>query len=264
MGYRKYSKEDSIGIKEDKKGKDTTEVNLKNILIGILEENKYQKFKSFCKDWEEGKNQKINDIFSRDIVKPYKEESYTVTKELEHKDNPSIYRIYSFSIDMIVNGDEIVFWRLQKSSSFGRDEQDKNTLPERIYKSERGFSEMKKMFRNVYSANLNEDEMFEKRIVYGYACSITGEDPKERKYINSLVKRRNVAELRKWLQSTNTEKQMYAVDAFCHLKQKGYKIGKNDLKLIHCILSKEGNIYVCRGCIYSSEDIKSFKDMFDF
>ena len=121
---------------------------------------------------------------------------------------------------------------------------------------------LKQEFNHEFYAPLNESELFNDRIVYGDNCGLAPIDPPERIKIDRFVHKQSRDSLLKWLQSTNTEKQMYAVDGLLQLKQKGIALNSLELKLIQKILSKKGTIYTCFGCIYNSDKIERIKESF--
>jgi len=121
---------------------------------------------------------------------------------------------------------------------------------------------LKQQFEHEFYAPLNESELFADCIVYGDNCGMAPIDPPERIKIDSFVNTHSSDSLLDWLQSTNTEMQMYAVDGLLQLKQKGIALNYLERKLIRKILSKKGTVYTCFGCIYNSEKIVRIKESF--
>jgi hypothetical protein len=58
-----------------------------------------------------------------------------------------------------------------------------------------------------------------------------------------------------WLKSTNSEKQLYAVEGVLKLIKSGSKFSKQELDLFSKVTNKKGTIKVCHGCIYSTQEI---------
>jgi hypothetical protein len=72
---------------------------------------------------------------------------------------------------------------------------------------------------------LNEKELFIDTIYYGKKCGHNGiVVPNEQKVIDIWVNNVDTINLYKWLQSTNAEKQIYAVQRFKSLLIKGHSI----------------------------------------
>jgi len=82
-----------------------------------------------------------------------------------------------------------------------------------------------------------------------------GVNPDGRQQIDQWVRNKNKNALLNWLKSTNTEKQIYAVDGLSQLKKLGVKIADEELLIMKFVTTKSGTIRVCSGCIYSPDDI---------
>lgn len=88
------------------------------------------------------------------------------------------------------------------------------------YKDNIEFNKLNNSFNLIYKADLNEKELFNQDITYGYACGRGGIDPKEKTQIDVFFEHNDKDSLIKWLQSTNTEKQIYAIEGLFNLNKK--------------------------------------------
>jgi hypothetical protein len=68
----------------------------------------------------------------------------------------------------------------------------------------------------------------------------------------------------KWLQSTNVETQLYAVEGFYKLKKAGYQIKESELQSIRNVLKKKGTVRTCMGCRYGLNEIQQIAKEFEF
>ena len=125
------------------------------------------------------------------------------------------------------------------------------------------FSKLQKLFQNFYDVNFNLNECFELQF-YSDGCGIDGEVPANMNIIDSLVKFRDKVSLKKWLQSSNSTKQIYGVNGFYKLKKIGVPIENTELKLIRQIINKSGVIRTCSGCFFDIEPIKEVSKEFNF
>ena len=123
---------------------------------------------------------------------------------------------------------------------------------------------LRQSFIKSFDGELNETELFIDDLVYGQACGIIGEDPKEKMIIDNLVATKNKEELFRWLKSTNFEKQIYAVDGLFQLKGGGETFSSEEIEIINKVLCKKGTIFHCRGCVHSWKDVRMVTYKFKF
>ena len=62
---------------------------------------------------------------------------------------------------------------------------------------------------------------------------------KERMQLNELVAKKDKESILKWLQSTNTEKQMFAVEGFLKLMKSENKFSQKELDLFNNVTNKK-------------------------
>jgi hypothetical protein len=82
--------------------------------------------------------------------------------------------------------------------------------------------------------------------------------------IKEWVIKRDTANLFKWLQSTNTEKQLFAVQGFHSLHFMGVKISDETKRLISYIIKKKGNVKYCGSCEGGLTNISGIVKEFNF
>ena len=132
------------------------------------------------------------------------------------------------------------------------------------YQDDSLFKFLKVKFTEAFKIPLNETQLFNNSIVFGMACGRVGIDPDEKVEIDNLVRAKDRKSLRRWLQSTNVEKQIYGVSGFYQLRQKGLTLTSDELNMINAIITKKGTIYVCSGCDHSRQEIASVVKGFKF
>jgi|GEM_PF-3358367 hypothetical protein len=154
-----------------------------------------------------------------------------------------------YTIDMITCGDAIIYSKLEdRSNVYHTDLLKEDTDKAKIIL-------LKKDYKKTYGIDVNIHDFFPRNIVYGAGCGIAGQDPDYRKTLNIYVAATSTSMLDKWMLSPTIEIQMYALDGFNQLVQKGYKLTKEEQRLIEIILNKSGYVNTCGGCIYGNMSI---------
>jgi hypothetical protein len=199
----------------------------------------------------------------RDLTTDFQEGVFIFEKSVPDKDNPAISSVYTFRVNLITTMTNIVYYELseKKNKKVGND-WEPYYEPINNFKDEKAFENVKSTFKSVFQSDLNENELFLTDFVYGSHCGFAGVNPNGRQQIDNWVAEKNKAELLKMLKSTNTEKQVYAVDGLLQLKKSGVKLTDEEKKIINFICSKNGTMYVCSGCIHSRQDISSVTKKF--
>lgn len=198
----------------------------------------------------------------RDIIDNYSQACYYIGLTIPDKENKYISTIYSFRVNLILQDKNIIYYNLGKITSF-RDAD--FTFIKEEYRDRFEYDMLNTKFRNVFLIDLNLNELFVTDIIYGEGCGIGFQPPHERQIMSLLVTYRNINEIRRWLQSSNVEKQIYALSGFYELNKKGYKPFINDRKMIESVLNKKGDLIFCYSCEYMTERIEDIvKEEFDF
>lgn len=148
-------------------------------------------------------------------------------------------------IALLTDGTGIVYYRLLEEDSLGKANEWKEPIDS--FRSETGMARLKAAFQQLYGLPPDENDLFSS-YRYGTACGIDGAMPEMRLIQALLVKEKDIATLNSWLASVNLEKQVYAVDGFYWLKQKGYVLTAEQQRLIGIIKNKTGMIATCDGC----------------
>ncbi len=199
----------------------------------------------------------------RDLTNEFQEGVFTFENLVPDKDNPAINSVYIFRVTIISTKTQIVYYELgeKKNKKVGNDWIPYYNSIDK-FKDEKLFNSLKNSFKGIFQTDLNENELFITDFVYGDHCGIAGVNPKGRQQIDEWVANKNKAELLKWLVSTNTEKQVYAVDGLYQLKKEGIRMTDEELKMVKFISKKSGEMYVCSGCLHSRQKISGVTKKF--
>jgi hypothetical protein len=233
--------------------------------VKILESRSYQKLEKFndtCRD------KHLSRYWSqfRELCGGYYEGIYTLEKSIPEVENPAISTVYTYRARVLTDKNEILY------CEFG-EKKNKKMNGEWIpyytsilnYQNESAYDSLKRCFYKTYGASFDPNGLFIDTIVYGKWCGIAGRDPNKRQELLLLIENTDTISLTKWLQSTNTETQLYGVEGFYELKrQKHIRMPERILIMIKAIKNKKGYISVCSGCIFSSMSIKEALAEFRF
>ncbi|WP_157811744.1 hypothetical protein [Tenacibaculum sp. SZ-18] len=226
-------------------------------LSGLFQNFDYQEVEnglnSFEKIATEKTKYKWRTNIERELVNNFFEQIIQFTKSVRSDENKSVSTIYKYNLKLIKkqNGKIALYklYRLKNVKVNG-----KWTPTEIIVKegSNKIMKELESEFLRVYSYPLNYNELFETNIVYGDVCGRVRGIPEYRGKLEKLIKSKDSKNLVKWLKSTVTEIQLYAIDGILTLKKQGIDFNKDVLKLVDVISKKKGEVYTCNRCIYSN------------
>lgn len=201
----------------------------------------------------------------REIAYGFQEGVLIMKKSIVDNDNPHISTVYTFHINLISYGEEIIFYDLREKRPKKINDEWVEYFPSITkYQNDSLFKLLEAFFYQLYGGSLNKNELFVDSIVYGTNCSKAGNDPIEKILIDHLVKTKNKEQLFEWIKSSNTEKQLYAVSGLFKLVQKGLKLTDEEINYITNVLNKKGFVRTCSGCIYSKKEIKLVSKDFKF
>ncbi|WP_338811915.1 hypothetical protein V9L05_10910 [Bernardetia sp. Wsw4-3y2] len=199
----------------------------------------------------------------RDLTNEFQEGVFIFEKSVPDKDNPSSFSVYRFRVKLVTTDKNIAYYELseKKYKKVGNEWENYFEILEK-FKNDKAFDKLKISFKSIYQTDINENELFIIDFVYGKHCGFAGINPTGREQIEEWITAKNKTELLKWLTSTNTEKQVYAVDGLFQLNKMGVRLTDKEVKIINFICHKNGTIYICGGCMYSRQDIKSVTEKF--
>ncbi|MBO9700998.1 MAG: hypothetical protein J7604_12365 [Sporocytophaga sp.] len=201
----------------------------------------------------------------RDLTNEFKEGVFIFEISIPAKDNPAIRTVQTFKVKIIATHKQIVFYELseRKNKKVDYEWEAYDASIER-YKNDDKFNSLRNAFKTLFKVDINENELFIINYVYGEHCGFAGINPQGRQQIDDLVARKDKHELLKWLKSTNTEKQIYAVDGLYQISRLGVKFTDDELKMIKFVKGKKGTINSCSGCFHTQQLISSVTKQFNF
>jgi len=169
----------------------------------------------------------------REIAKGFEERILIVEKSVPEKKDPNISTVYTFRVNLLSTDKTILFYDLMER----RPKKVNNEWVEYYptidtYQNDSLFKILESTFFKSFGGQFKKQNLFTDSIVYGARCGFGGIDPLEKVYLDHFIKVKDKASLLKWLQSTNVETQLYAVEGFYKLKKGGNKVNDNELFFI--------------------------------
>lgn len=197
----------------------------------------------------------LDTVFYRSICSDFKEGLFTYEKWLDSALPDGNWSVL-YQIRIITAQDKIIYGRLMEVLERDPEEPDSVRFAERaVYKDTAAYNLLLLLFKQTYKAELRETELFMGDIIYGYGCGFGSQPPEEREMMDTLIAHKDKAAILSWLQSANTEKQLYALDACYQLKRHGIRITSLERSLIKVITKKEGTVNSCSGCMVGPGNI---------
>jgi hypothetical protein len=200
-------------------------------LISVLKKKNLTEVTTFL---DAAKNKNIRMVLNRQIVNNYFEVLYEIRDGKGEQ------------IKLLCDADKIIYVKVVSSEQKKFEEHDSAAI-KHFYKNYTAF----------FEAKIKVNDFFVDNLQYGRGCGFVGVDPPLRKELVKLVAAKNVKELTKLLQSPVTEKQLYGVEGFISLQEKGYILTPLQKKLVDFIKTKKGKAKTCNGCIYSDKEIST-------
>jgi len=201
----------------------------------------------------------------REIATGFEERILIVEKSVLEKKNPNISTVYTFRVNLLSTDKTILFYDLMECKSKKVDNEWVEYYPIiDTYQNDSLFKKLEATFFKSFGGKFKRQELFTDSIAYGSRCGYAGIYPLEKMYLDHFVEVKDKTSLLKWLQSTNVETQLYAVEGFYELKKGGYKIKDNELSFIKNVLKRKGTARTCSGCINSREEIQQIAKDFEF
>jgi hypothetical protein len=210
-------------------------------------------------------------VYKREVSEGFSESIYQFYKTVPDGPGSETSTNYNYKLLMLEHDGEIIWfdlteekqarkfvWRKLKRIWYSYDERLQSQSNDSLYQV------MKLSFKETFKADLNENELFSTYYVFGTACGFAGEAPPGREMINTMVNTNDRASLKLWLQSTITEKQVYAVSGLHDLKKRGIPLSEEELDLVKKVLLKKGNILACFGCSPDWLEISELKKDYPF
>lgn len=239
---------------------------IQNEVNEVLEKKNFPEFETFTLNLKKNDNRRRcywENI--RQVTPSYREGTFIFEESFPKPNKPNNFSVYRYRVILITTDTDIIFYELSKivhKKNAGYWDEDYELL--HSFKNEFEYQTFKEEFQSLFLTEINESELFTSEFVYGRSCSIAGLAPKGRVLITKLIENKDKVEIIKWLQSTITEKQIYALEALYELKNCGITLTQAEYKMIKFVINKKGSMSVCSGCIYSKESISNVTEEFNF
>ncbi len=226
--------------------------------------------------------------YLREVTKGYREGVIVIEKMTRTKLSKTTANVNTYRVQLLIADNKIFFYDLtEKKNKREHGEWVPTYKPIDNFNNDSLFNAMTESFQQTFQTSLDKTSLFLTTIYFGCGISRSEIDsstyrrdklalvktlggnsnssPPENKQIDKFVMDQDKASLFQWLQSTNTEKQIYAVYGFYKLKQYyGVSPTDQELKLITVVLQKRGTMLTRCGCEFGYENISNVTDKLKF
>ncbi len=198
-------------------------------------------------------------ILERDLTSNFQEGVIRLEESCALTDQAGTGDVTEYKLSLLTTGTDIIYYSLAKKRLLQRMQDgyhwnfDWETIDS--FTNKLAVDGLEISFKEEYKLALKQEELFDDQKVFGFKCSYSGEMPKLMKELLTILNSNNYNVLDEWLSSANTEKQVYAVYGLYCLSRKGINFTTEQQRIILLIRNKKGKVNVCRGCLYSSDDI---------
>jgi hypothetical protein len=231
-----------------------------NNLLQSLESMKYSSLEKRLDNLKEKSTKKIEIIWSielkREIVGSYEEQKIKFEVRTQIKNDPLTIDVTKYYIELINIKDTIIYYKLIEEKYIRENEQwlcKLFTIKEQ--KNIKALVSLDSYFFKTFKTNLNMSELFIDSIVYGKNCGESGSPPTYRIKLDKVLDKKDISQLKKWLQSATIEIQLYAIEGYYFLKSDGVNFDEEVDQLVKIISTKKGTAYICQGCFHFNETI---------
>ena len=215
----------------------------------ILLKRNFKAFLEFTKDYyieKEGIQIEKGNI--REIAGDFQEAMFTISKAYQINKGVSI--TCTPKLKVITNKNDIVYFELESKEmkNFPKNFEITSDTTYR-FADEIKMVDLAKRFELEYKTRLNEADLFIDTIAVGTTCGhYPGTSTSQHEQIEEWVANKDTASLFNWLQSVNSEKQVYAVKGLYRLSGNGLNISEEKIAIARRVRRKKGTINTCIPC----------------
>lgn len=201
----------------------------------------------------------------QDLTREHQECIYYFSKICQDTSTIGEKKRFTFRVRIIAHKNNIIYYELSKDLRKRINERYiENYQIISSFKNDTAFAYLNKSFYKIFKTEINQNELFIENGRFGSVCGWAGIDPKERIEADMFSKNKDKNSFINWLKSTNTIKQIYAIEGLYHLYKDGVTLTEDELAMISFIKEKKGVIETCFGCMGYSQSIKTITKAFEF
>lgn len=197
--------------------------------------------------------------YFREVIPGFNEGILYIIKLTPRKGERHIVNELAYRVSIVTFDSAIAYYKLDEVVTNYEGNGEKTIKHKRTFKNDTAFVLLCNSFKSMFKKPLNMNELFIEDFKYGWQCGIVGVNPKPRVIMEGFVQNNNKDSLVQWLQSTSTEKQIYALEGLYELNKAGLQLTTKEKQMAMYVKAKKGTINYCIGCLHS--DIKIFEVM---
>jgi len=232
--------------------KPTLLTNIEKVLI-MKDVQKLNQYADILKKSE--KNVNVFWYYFREIVPGFNEGVFYVKKYTRKKGHYNVVNELAYRVSIVTFDSAIIYYKLGEVVTDYEGDGKETYVHKKTYKNDTAFVLLCNTFKSMFNMPLNMNELFVEDFTYGRQCGIGGVNPKPRQQMEEFVTNNNKDSLIRWLQSTNTEKQIYAVEGLYELNKLGIQLTSQEKQMTAYVKAKKGTINHCSGCMHFNIEI---------
>lgn len=192
----------------------------------------------------------------RELVHGFSEAFFTLIKS--YPVNKAVNITCESKIKILTRGKHIIYFHFERKRLQGLPES-ATVITDTTYQyfNSQEIAAMNVAFEKVFLIIPDKSDLFIDTIYYGQSCghSPKGHRPYQGEQIDKWINAVDTANLTRWLQSANMEKQVYAVEGFYSLLFKGVRLSDDIKNMINSFRKKKGTINLCGICDSRQSDV---------
>lgn len=194
----------------------------------------------------------------RTIFEDYKEGIIKIEETKPSYDGTGGSIINNYRVYLLSNEDKFFYYKIINIfyKKIGAEKFEKNESVIDKLKDSTKYTYFENSFKQTYGDALDSNDLFLTSITYGESCGIAGVNPDYLDKLNLCLVTNRISEIRKWLSSANSEKQLYAIRGFRVLINHGYKATEDEKRIINIVVQKKGLVSTCSGCNVMQENFQ--------
>lgn len=201
-------------------------------------------------NWKTEKEREVLDGFVTEII--------SLTEKSIISRNPITTKVNSFQFELLRVEDSINYIRIVKAPNNIIDTKEEENKEVLHFRASKNFKFFENEFEKFYSSEVNLESIFNTNTTYGTkGCGFIPIPTKERVKFNTIIEKKDSAQIIEWAKSGNVELQLYGIEGIYELTKRGVSFDSSIYYLIKQLESRKGFVSYCENCIYRKKEIRN-------
>lgn len=194
-------------------------------------------------------------VIKRTVVDSFQEAVLRVSEMLPAPAGAIASPISNLEVKMLSGTNRLVYYSYSGSTTeyLGKDKFSITNELADNFMNKPVYWQFQQSFRQVYAADVKWTDLFLTDIEFGDNCGFAGMSPGQMVRLQSVLAQKEADSIRSWLQSANTETQLYAIVGLRIMQLYGYRLTAAEKRMVASVRTKKGKVNTCSGCMVSEE-----------